>query len=58
VIYPLLGSPCFRDITSGSNGALSAGPGYDEVTGLGTPRVKALVVKFTAVAADQSRVAA
>ena len=58
VIYPLLGSPCFRDITSGSNGALSAGPGYDEVTGLGTPKVKALVVKFTAVAADQSRVAA
>ena len=27
----------FRDITSGSNGAYSAGPGYDLVTGLGSP---------------------
>jgi hypothetical protein len=28
----------FHDITSGSNGGFSAGPGYDEVTGLGTPQ--------------------
>jgi hypothetical protein len=28
----------FHDITSGSNGGFAAGPGYDEVTGLGTPR--------------------
>jgi len=27
----------FRDITSGSNGAYSAAPGYDLVTGLGSP---------------------
>jgi hypothetical protein len=27
----------FRDITSGSNGAYSASPGYDLVTGLGSP---------------------
>jgi hypothetical protein len=27
----------FHDIATGSNGAFSAGPGYDEVTGLGTP---------------------
>ncbi|MHB8452328.1 MAG: S53 family peptidase, partial [Mycobacteriales bacterium] len=27
----------FRDITSGSNGSYSAGPGYDEVTGIGAP---------------------
>ncbi len=27
----------FRDVTSGSNGAYSAGPGYDLVTGLGSP---------------------
>ena len=27
----------FRDITSGSNGPYSAGPGYDYVTGLGSP---------------------
>jgi hypothetical protein len=32
-----LPSADFHDITSGSNGAFSAGPGYDEVTGLGTP---------------------
>jgi hypothetical protein len=28
----------FHDITSGSNGGFAAGPGYDQVTGLGTPR--------------------
>jgi kumamolisin len=27
----------FRDITSGNNGAFSAGPGWDPVTGLGSP---------------------
>jgi hypothetical protein len=27
----------FHDITSGSNGAYSSGPGYDLVTGIGTP---------------------
>ncbi|WP_175858023.1 protease pro-enzyme activation domain-containing protein [Burkholderia anthina] len=32
----------FRDITSGSNGAYSAGPGWDFVTGWGTPNVSAL----------------
>jgi subtilase family serine protease len=33
----------FHDITSGSNGAYSAGPGYDEVTGLGTPVANLLI---------------
>jgi kumamolisin len=32
-----------RDITSGSNGAYQAGPGWDPVTGLGVPDVKALI---------------
>jgi subtilase family serine protease len=32
-----LPSSDFHDITSGSNGAYAAGPGYDLVTGLGTP---------------------
>lgn len=41
-IYPLLGSTAFRDITSGSNGAFTAGPGYDLVTAIGVPNVKAL----------------
>ncbi len=33
----------FHDITSGSNGAYSAGPGYDLVTGVGTPRANLVV---------------
>jgi subtilase family serine protease len=33
----------FHDITSGSNGAYSAGPGYDEVTGLGSPAANLLI---------------
>ena len=41
-IYSLPNSD-FRDITSGSNGAYSAGPGYDEVTGRGSPIVNAVI---------------
>jgi subtilase family serine protease len=33
----------FHDITAGSNGKHSAGPGYDLVTGLGTPKADQLV---------------
>jgi hypothetical protein len=36
----------YRDITSGRNGTCAickAGPGYDFVTGLGSPRAEALV---------------
>ncbi len=33
----------FRDITSGNNGAYNAGPGYDFVTGRGSPIVDKLV---------------
>jgi kumamolisin len=43
LLYPLVGTKCFRDIVSGSNGAFQAGPGYDEVTGLGVPNVEKLV---------------
>jgi hypothetical protein len=46
LIYPLLGSPCFRDITVGSNGVnhkYDAKPGYDLVSGLGVPNVRALM---------------
>ncbi len=38
-----LPSTDFHDITSGSNGGYNAGPGYDEVTGLGTPVANLLV---------------
>jgi hypothetical protein len=42
-IYPLIGTSSFRDIISGSNGAYSAGKGYDMVTGVGVANVTALV---------------
>jgi sugar lactone lactonase YvrE len=47
-IYPLLGTANVRDITSGnnatskSNGKYSAGVGYDETTGVGSPLVTML----------------
>ena len=42
---PLLYGPSgdFHDITSGSNGGYSAGPGYNMVTGLGSPNAEWLV---------------
>jgi kumamolisin len=46
-IYPLMGTSSFRDIQSGSNGAFSAGPGYDLVTGIGVPNVKQLIGALT-----------
>ena len=42
VIYPVMSSGSFRDITTGSDGAFSAGIGYDLVTGIGVPDLKAL----------------
>jgi kumamolisin len=36
-LYDLLGTTAFHDITSGSNGAYSAGPGWDACSGLGSP---------------------
>jgi kumamolisin len=48
LLYPLLGTACFRDIVAGSNGAFHAGPGYDMVTGLGVPNVRELVKALTA----------
>jgi kumamolisin len=43
LIYPLIGTSSFRDIHSGSNGAFSAGPGNDLVTGIGVPDVRELI---------------
>jgi kumamolisin len=42
-LYPLAGTGALNDITSGSNGAYSAGPGYDLCTGLGSPDVGNLI---------------
>lgn len=39
-------APAFTDITRGSNGDYSAGPGYDKVTGRGTPVWSTLVASL------------
>jgi kumamolisin len=39
--------PGFQDITTGNNGAYSAGPGWDACTGLGSPNGTALVSLVT-----------
>jgi kumamolisin len=36
----------FNDITSGNNGAYSAGPGWDACTGLGSPEGTALLKRL------------
>ena len=41
----------FNDITSGSNGGFTAGSGYDEVTGLGSPKANLLVPDLVAYGA-------
>jgi kumamolisin len=46
LLYPLRGTPAFRDITTGSNGAFQAGAGYDLVTGLGVPNVRELITRL------------
>jgi kumamolisin len=47
LLYPLMGTACFRDIQTGSNGAFNAGLGYDRVTGIGVPNVKELIRALT-----------
>ncbi len=42
----------FRDITSGNNGAFSAGPGWDACTGLGTPHGAAIIAALAAAKAN------
>jgi hypothetical protein len=44
-----LPSTNFHDITQGSNGAFNAEPGYDAVTGLGTPKVAQLVASSISI---------
>jgi kumamolisin len=45
-LYALCGTAAFHDVTDGSNGTYSAGPGYDETTGLGSPDVRALMETY------------
>jgi kumamolisin len=48
LIYPLLGTSCFRDVIQGSNGEFHAGSGHDLVTGIGVPNVEELIRALTA----------
>lgn len=50
-----LASADFHDITSGFNGRYSAGPGYDEVTGLGTPVANLLVPDLAGITLPDSQ---
>ncbi len=51
VIYGLPESAdAFHDITSGSNGAFSAGPGWDAATGLGSPSGENLLAALSGAA--------
>jgi subtilase family serine protease len=45
-LYALCGGPAFHDVTRGSNGAYRARPGYDQVTGLGSPDVATLLTLY------------
>jgi kumamolisin len=47
VLYPLLGSGSFHDITSGNNGSYAAGTGWDGCTGLGSPDGTALAAALS-----------
>jgi kumamolisin len=46
LLYPLMSTPAFRGVVSGSNGAFHCGPGYDMVTGIGVPNVKELIARI------------
>jgi kumamolisin len=45
-LYKLIGTPAFRDITSGNNGAFHCGQGYSEVTGIGAPNIGELIARL------------
>lgn len=47
-LYALLGSSAFHQVTSGTNGAYSAGPGWNACCGLGTPEGQNLLTSLSA----------
>ena len=49
------GTSSYHDIVSGSNGAFSAGPGYDEVTGIGTPVANLLMPALVGTATSSAQ---
>jgi len=54
-LYPLSGTNAFHDITSGTNGAYAAGPGFDLCTGLGSPNVANLITALGGATAYSHR---
>jgi kumamolisin len=46
-LYTAAAEKALHDITSGSNGAFTAGPGWDACTGLGSPNGQALLTALT-----------
>jgi kumamolisin len=57
-IYAAKAKPAFHDITSGNNGAFSAGPGWDACTGLGSPIGTALIALLAAATPSARKAAA
>jgi kumamolisin len=53
-IYAANAASAFNDIVSGSNGAFSAGPGWDACTGLGSP-IGAKLISFLAAPASTAK---
>jgi len=51
LLYPLLGTASFHDITSGNNGSYAARAGWDACTGLGSPDGTALAAALSPPAA-------
>jgi kumamolisin len=43
MLYGACGTAAYHDVTKGSNGDFTAGPGYDTVTGVGTVDVNAFI---------------
>jgi len=54
-IYAAKAVSAFNDITVGSNGAFSAGPGWDACTGLGSPIASKLIPLLATVKASSKR---
>ncbi|HEU5340677.1 S53 family peptidase [Edaphobacter sp.] len=52
-IYAAKAKVAFRDITSGNNGAFSAGPGWDACTGLGSPVASRVIAAVKPAAAKK-----
>jgi len=57
-IYTVKAKSAFRDITSGNNGAFTAGPGWDACTGLGSPIGTAFISLLAATAATAKKASA